>query len=173
MENRTKERALRWADYWALVVGGILALAFAVCWAQSEYRRGKADEGRLAWCFVALEAKVENERLAEALNNRAAMEEFMAMQTQAYTSIFDAFHTIAPDMPIGNVPSDPELERLCVLYHRETGKTWGGDADMIRAWAKERAKKNAAADDKRKNTADEIPRIEGWPPLNIDVEYTP
>ena len=93
IDYKTKEW---WADYWPLVVGGILALAFAVCWAQSEYRRGKAESDASAWFNIAEQACGENDRLAEALNNRAAMEEFMSTQTQAYISILDAFHTVAP-----------------------------------------------------------------------------
>ena len=101
-----------------------------------EHKRGKADADANLWFLMACQANTENGRLGKALNNRQQMETFMQTQTDAYLAILDAFNAVAPDMPLGNVPADPELQRLCVLYHNVNGEPWDGDAKKLREWAK-------------------------------------
>jgi len=66
------------------------------------------------------------------VNNQPACSEYVPACGD-YPTGFDA---VAPDMPLGNVPSDPELQRLCVLYHKANGEPWDGDAEKLREWAK-------------------------------------
>lgn len=104
----------------------------------SGYKRGQAESDADLWFLVACQADTENKRLSKALNNRQAMEGFMQMQTNAYLAVIDAFNKVAPDMPLGNVPGDPELQRLCVLYYRVNGEPWDGNAEKLKSWGRER-----------------------------------
>jgi len=94
----------------------------------------KAQGQRDAWCLVALVVRENNKQLGEVLNDREAMEAFMQNQTDAYFAVLDAFNKVAPDMPKGNIPADPELQRLYVLYYKVNDEAWNGDAEKLRLW---------------------------------------
>ncbi len=101
------------------------------------YKRGQAESDANLWCLIALQADTENKRLSKALNNRQVMETFMETQTDAYFAVLDAFNTIAPDMPQGNMPADRDLQGLYVLYYKKMGMAWDSDAEKLRRWGQE------------------------------------